>query len=335
MNFINLSTAISTTRTKEVGLRKVVGAGRSMIIWRFLIESKVITILSFCAALAVTLFLLPYFNRMAGTNLSFTNLLHPIVMISLFALFLLVSIISGLVPAFILSGLKPATILQRKFTGGLRGSFLQKSLVVGQFAISVFLVICTLFIFKQLKYMKSGALGFDKEQKLILRVQSNLGHLRGDYKGIKSAFMQNPAITGAAVSSLVPGDPSGGGYSLWKEGEHRDTGKFFRVITMGPDFIPLYDIKLVKGRVFQPGRETDKTNAYIINETAVKEFGFSTPAEAIGVRYTAHYHGKTKEIIGVVKDFHYEGMQKKIEPLLLDIETSLMNTLTLKWLLMI
>ena len=330
MNFINLSTAISTTRAKEVGLRKVVGAKQVVIMLRFLTESKMITLISFIAALVVTVFLLPYFNRMAGTDFSLSNLLHPLVLVSLIGLFFLVSISSGLFPALVLTQLKPTSILQRKFTSGLGRSLLQKTLVVGQFAISIFLVICTLFIFKQLNYMKGGALGFDKEQKLILRVKSNLGHLRRDYEAIKDAFRQNPEITGAAVSSLVPGDESSGGYSIWKEGASRDTGKFFRVITMGSDFIPLYDIQMVSGRTFQKDILTDKTSAYIINETAAWELGYTSPDEVIGKRYTGHYHGLTKKIIGVIKDFHYEGMHRKIEPLLLDIETSLMNTITLE-----
>jgi len=331
MNFINLSTAVSTTRAREVGLRKIIGAKRSVIIWRFLVEAKIITLLSFCVALAVTFVLLPQFNRMAGTELTISNLLHPLVLIVLLVLFITVSISSGIFPALILTGLKSSSILQRKFTSGLKGSFLQKTLVVGQFTISIFLVICTLFIFKQLNYMKSGALGFDKEKKLILRVKSNLPHLRRDYEAIKADFQKNPHILGAAVSSIVPGDESLSGYSLWREGTDRDrNSKRLRVITVGTDFISLYNLQLVCGRGFSKDFESDRSGAFIVNETGARLLGFTNLEEALGKRFTAHYHGGTEEIIGVIKDFHFEGMQNEIEPLLLDIEGSLMTSITLK-----
>ena len=279
--------------------------------------------------MGIVIILLPLFNSMAGTELNVINLLNPVVLLSLFILFLFVSISSGIFPAFIMTGFKPVSILQRTFNIRLKGSLMQRILVIGQFAISIFLIICTLFIFKQLNFMKGRALGFSREQKLILRVKSNLGHLMKDYIDIKNSFMQNPGVSGAAVSSFVPGDKKNGWYGIWKEGANRKGIKGFTVITMGPDFIPLYEIKMIQGRTFQSG-EADSKGAFIINETGVKHLGFSSPKEAIGKRYTTHYSEKTKTIIGVINDFHYRGMQEKIEPLILDIEKSLFNTLTLK-----
>jgi len=330
MNFINLSTALSTTRAREVGLRKVVGAARSQLIRQYLVEAQIITLISFAAAIVVAIFLLPLFNRMAGTTLTLSQLANPMVLVSLLVLFLLVSFISGIFPALILTGLKPASILQERFKFGLRGTIMQKVLVAGQFALTVFLVICTLSVLRQLDFMKGQALGFDKEQKLILRVKSNLGHLRRDYEAIKDAFLQHPQVTGAAVSSSVPGDEHRSRYLLWKEGEDRRRGVSLRVITAGADFIPLYGIQMVAGREFRKGPGSDATRAYLVNETGARVLGFQSLEEALGRRYTAHYHEMTKQIIGVVKDFHFRGMQEKIEPLVLDIESSLFDTLTLQ-----
>ena len=330
MNFINLSTALSTTRAREVGLRKVAGAARSQLIRQYLVEAQIITLISFIFALGVALILLPQFNRMAGTTLTLSQLADPVVLISLLVLFMLVSFISGIFPALILTGLKPASIFQERFKFRLRGTLMQKILVAGQFAVTVFLVICTLSVLRQLDFMKGQALGFEKEQKLILRVKSNLGHLRRDYEAIKDAFLQHPGVTGAAVSSSVPGDESRSGYMLWREGKDRRSGVRLKVITTGADFIPLYGIQVVAGREFRKGQGPDITGAYMVNETGARALGFSSLQEALAQRFTGHYHGQTKEIIGVVKDFHFRGMQEKIEPLLLDIESSLFDTLTLQ-----
>lgn len=330
MNFVNLSTALSTTRAREVGLRKVVGASRSQLIRQYLVEAQIITLLSIAAAVGVALFLLPLFNRMAGTTLSLADLGNPAVLASLAGLFLVVSFISGIFPALILTRLKPAAIFQERFKYRLRGMSMQKILVAGQFAVTVFLVICTLSVLRQLAFMKGRALGFDRDQKLVLRVKSNLGHLRRDYEAIKDAFIQIPGVSGAAVSSAVPGDEDKGRYMLWREGADRSTGSSLRVITTGADFILLYGICMAAGRPFHKGPGSDIDGAYVVNEAGARVLGFQTPEEALGKRFTAHYHEKTKEIVGVVRDFHYRGMQEQIEPLLFDFEDSLFNTLTLQ-----
>ena len=329
MNFINLSAALSTIRTKEVGLRKVVGAQRRQLVWQFLGESFLVTILAFILAFGLISLLLFPFNQMAGTELSLAGLKQPIVLFSLLGLLLFVSIGSGCYPALILTALNPVSVLQGKLAPTSRGTMVQKFLVVGQFAISIFLVICTLTVFKQLNFMKGRALGFNLEQKLVLRVQSNLGHLRRDYEAIKKEFLRNPSITGAAVSSSVPGDRTDSGYYMTSKAEDFRNAARLKVITMDYDFIPEYEIKMVAGRTFQRDIGNDEKEAYVINLAGVKELGFSSPEEALGKSFMAHYHRMTKRIIGVTDDFHYRGMQEIVEPLVMDIEDSLMNTITL------
>ena len=329
MNFMNLSAALSTMRTKEVGLRKVVGAQRQQLVRQFLGESFLITILGFIFALGLISLLLTFFNEMAGTELSLAGLKQPVVLFSLLGLLLFVSIGSGSYPAFILTSFKPASILQGRLAPASRGSMMQKFLVIGQFAISIFLVICSLTVFKQLNFMRGRALGFDLEQKLILRVKSNLGYFRRDYEAVKKDFLNYPSIIGATVSSSVPGDKGDSGYYMTTKKEDFKGASRLKVITMDYDFIPEYGIKMVAGRSFQREMGNDETGSFLINMAGVKELGFNSPEEAINKYYQAHYHRMTKRIIGVTDDFHYHGMQEVVEPLVMDIENSLMNTLTL------
>ncbi|MFC2167339.1 ABC transporter permease, partial [Acidobacteriota bacterium] len=331
MNFINLSAALSTTRTKEVGMRKVVGAQRKQLVWQFLGESFLITILAFIFAFGLILLLLIPFNQMAGTELSLAGLKQPIVLASLFGLLLFVSVGSGYYPSLILTAFNPIAVLQGKLAPTSRGSRMQKILVIGQFAISIFLVICTLTVFQQLNFMKGRALGFNLEQKLILRVKSNLNHLRRNYESIKNDFLQNPQITGTTVSSSVPGDITNSGYYMSTKGPDFSNSSWLKVITIDYDFIPEYEIQMLAGRPFQRSGEDDESGAYLINMAAVRELGFSTPEEAIGQSYMAHYHRQTKKIVGVTEDFHYRGMQNVVDPLILDIEDSLMSTITLSF----
>jgi putative ABC transport system permease protein len=331
MNFINLSAALSTTRMQEVGLRRVVGAQNRQLIGQFLGESFLITLLAFAAGFGMISVLLAPFNRMAGTELSISDLTQPLVLLSLLALLILVAVGSGGYPAFILTALKPVSILQGKAIASSRGTVLQKFLVVGQFAISIFLVICTLTVFKQLDFMRGRALGLDLDQKLLLRVKSNMNHLRQDYEAIKQDFLRHPSITGTTVSSRVPGDRSGAGYYLTPRAEDLRNAPRCKAITVDYDFIPEYGIKIVAGRAFDRNLGNDEAEAYVINLAAVKRLGFSSPEEALGKSFMAHYHRMTKSIVGVTDDFHFVGMHDTVEPYILDIENSLFSTITLSF----
>jgi putative ABC transport system permease protein len=331
MNFINLSAALSTTRTQEVGLRRVVGAQGRQLIGQFLGESFLITILAFVGAFGLTSLLLTPFNRMAGTELSMSGLLQPVVALSLFGLLILVAVGSGGYPAFILTALKPVSILHGHAVSSVRGAFLQRFLVIGQFAISIFLVIATLTVFQQLDFMRGRALGFSLDQKMLLRVKSNMNHLRRDYENIKLDFLQHPSIKGATVSSRVPGDRSLHGYHLKPQSEASENSFFCRVITVDYDFIPEYEIPIMEGRAYDRSMGNDEDESYIINLAAVKRLGFVSPEEALGKIFWASYHHKTKRIIGITENFHFLGMHDAVEPCMLDIENSLFNTITLSF----
>ncbi len=330
MNFVNLSTALSSTRMKEVGLRKVVGAERHQIVGQYLGESALVTTLALIVALGVTHLLLIPFNRLAGTDLSIGGLLQPVVFLSIVGLLLLVAIGSGAYPAFVLTSSRPVSVLHGTVTTSSRGSFLQKFLVVGQFAISVFLMICTLTVSRQLSFMRGRALGFDLEQKIAIRVKSNLGHLRQDFESIKMAFLRDPSITGVSVSSSIPGDIDESGYYLTTRPEDFRGAPWLKVIAVDADFISEYGIRMIAGRPFrEDGSSGDRTGAYLVNQTGARKLGFATAEEALGKSYMASYSRMTKKIVGVTEDFHYRGMKDLVDPLILDLEDSLYDTITL------
>ena len=225
---------------------------------------------------------------------------------------------------------KPVSVLHGQKTPSSRGALLQKVLVVAQFSISVFLIISTLTVFKQLSYMRGRALGFDMEQKIGLRVRSNLGHLRRDYEAIKLAFLRDPDITGATVSSSVPGDISGSGYYMTTRPEDFRGAARLKVITVDDDFLSEYGIRMAAGRPFRKDDGgADRRGSIIVNRRGAQELGFASPEEALGKSFQAHYHRLTKQIVGVTEDFHFVGMKDLVDPLLLDLEESLYDTITL------
>lgn len=329
INFVNLSATLAAARSREVGIRKTLGGSRGDLVFQFLGESLVITFFAFVAAFTFLSLLLRYFNRMAGTAITFQALGQPLVLGSLLVLFLIVGFSAGMYPALILSRFKPVSILKNQDMPGKQGNVAQRMLVLSQFAICIFMVVCTLVVFQQLTFMKGKALGFSREQKLILEVKSNQDYLRHNYEAIKSDFLKNDGITSATVSSSVPGEVIEGGYYLQKGAAFSPrNSKRLKVLTVDYDFIRSYGIAMASGRPFQKKAGNDEAAAYIVNEAGAREMGF-TPQSVLGTVWTAHYHRKTKSVIGVTKDFHFLGLKDSVEPILLDIENSLLRTITL------
>ncbi len=328
-NFINLSATLSATRSREVGIRKTLGGSRWELVFQFLGESLIVTFFAFMAAFASLSLLLRNFNRVAGTAITFQALGQPLVLASLLVFFLLVAFSAGMYPALVLSRFRPVSVLKDQVLPGKQGNAAQRLLVLGQFAICIFLVVCTLVVFRQLTFMKGRALGFSREQKLILEVKSNQAYFRRNFESIKSDFLKSAGITGATVSSAVPGEAFAGGYYLQK-------GAFFngrkdirlKVLTVDHDFLRNYDIAMVAGRPFQKASGNDEASAFIVNEAGARELGL-TPENALGTQWTAHYNRRTKNIVGVTADFHFLGMKEEAEPLVLDIERSLLRVITL------
>jgi putative ABC transport system permease protein len=324
MNFVNLSNARSVYRIKEVGLRKVIGAGRWQLTRQFLSESIIITFLAALSAALLTNILLPFFNQFAGTTLRIEDSLKPPVFAAILGLVLAVGMISGLYPAFILTAFRPGQIL-RGSRMGTQGSFALKVLVVGQFAISIFLATGSLSVYKQLGYMSGQNLGFDKDYKYVLHLRDN-AQIRNQVKTIKTEFLSYPGVLGAAASSSVPGRPMREGYLKWSD-DKLDKPLHLTFLSCDDDFISQYEIGLVAGRTFNE-KLNDEDQAFIINEAAVFHLGYSSPEEALGDRLHESYYGKWKTIVGVVENFHYQGLRHEVEPMYMEVSSSRYNMIT-------
>jgi putative ABC transport system permease protein len=316
LNFMNLSTARSANRAKEVGLRKVVGAQKRQLMGQFLGESLLIGFFSFGLAVGVAWLSLPLVNSLTGISLDFRVLLNPTLIIALIIGAALAGLTAGLYPAFVLSAFRPASTLKGIKSYGVKGYTLRNTLVVVQFAISVFLIIGTLMMFKQFDFMKNQHLGFEKEQKLILPLRGGID-IQENFDTVKDVFSKHPSVSGVAVSSHVPGrGASNFGVSLVGEEDDKNQSMFH--IYFDPDFIPDYGIKMVSGRSFQSDIGTDFMGAFLINEAAVKAFGWTSPEEALGKRFRTGHGGRVNPIIGVTENFHYRGLQSEVEPLVME-----------------
>ncbi|MGD8535151.1 MAG: ABC transporter permease [Candidatus Aminicenantes bacterium] len=314
LNFINLTTARSSRRAIEVGVRKAIGAQRNQLIFQFIGESVFLLMIALSAALVLAAAAVQRFNSLAGTAFSPTNLLQPGLLLRLFSLMIFAGISVGFYPAFFLSSFKPIFALKGlKHSGSSRYS-LRKILIVGQLLISVGLIISTLVIHKQIRFMKNQYLGFDKEQKLIIPVRGGVS-IRDNYPIVKSELTSHANIKGATVSSSVPGLFCRITGILLEGEELKDEHRFY-FYSVDYDFISEYGIEIIAGRSFHGEKSAGSSDGYIINETALAELGLSTPEDALGKRII--WEGG-QEIIGVIKDFHFSGLQTKIEPFFLAV----------------
>jgi putative ABC transport system permease protein len=324
---MNLSTARAASRAKEVGLRKVVGAQRLQLIGQFLGESLLVALLSLGLALVIARFAIPLLSNLTGIPLSFDAFLNPVVLFSLVGGAIIVGLAAGLYPAFVLSAFRPAVTLKGTFSSGSRGLALRTVLVVVQFAISVVLIIGTLTMYKQFNFMKNQYLGFEKEQKLILPLRGGID-IHENYETTKDMFSKHSSITDVTVSSSVPGRAVSN-FSIKLVGEEDDKSQSMFHLYFDHDFIPDYGIEMAAGRAFQKGMSTDIKGAFLINEAAVKAFGWSSPEEALGKRLLTGWGGRVNPVIGVTKNFHYRGLQTEVEPLVMEFTPEAFDHITL------
>ncbi|MEO8713359.1 MAG: ABC transporter permease, partial [Parafilimonas sp.] len=328
INYINLATARSVERAREVGVRKLLGALRSTLIRQFLTESFVLNIISLLLSLIIFFLLLHPFDLFTGRD-NYTGVaLTKNYWLIFFALFFSGTFLSGLYPAFVLSGFKPVIVLKGAFKNSASGQLLRKSLIVVQFVTSVVLIAGTIIVFQQVGFMRNQELGEDINNTLIIKGPQTLADslYQNTYQPFKSAVLQLPAIKNIAASTNVPGDEI-----YWTNGSKR-LGADQSVVSLynlgiDYDFIPSYDIKMAAGRNFSKQFGTDNKTA-IINETAAKLFGFKNAAAAIGERIKRG--GDTLTLIGVTADFHQLGLQKNIDPIILVLTPNISNFYSLK-----
>ncbi len=323
MNYMNLATARSTRRAREVGLRKVVGSRRSPLVLQFLSESMVFTIISLIISVILIIVLLPKFNLLAGKSFTFHVIYSSEVILSVLAVIVIVGIFGGSYPAFFLSRFSPVTVLKGEITQGSAGSLFRKILVVIQFAVSVIMITCTLIVFKQLNYLKTMDQGFD--QKNVIGLQLN-GPMIRKYPVLKQVLQENQNIKYVTSTNTAVGEGSGKViFSVETDQGMSNRGINFAVVDY--DFIRTLGIKIVKGRDFQRDMPSDTLSGVIVNETFVKRMAWSEP---IGKKVEVFGGNFIKaRVIGVMQDYHQTGMYNGIESLML-IYRPLNNNIYLK-----
>ncbi|MFI5159850.1 MAG: ABC transporter permease [Sphingobacteriales bacterium] len=326
INFINLTTARATERAKEVGVRKVIGAARNQLTIQFLGESVILCLVSFVLAVALVSLLLSMFNQLAGKIISQTILEHGFAGL-LLLISLLIGVVAGAYPALALSAFKPVMILKGRFSSSSKGALLRKGLVVFQFTISIVLIVGTLVVYRQLNYMRSQPLGFDKNQMVTLDF-GNDDNVIKSYESIKNEFRSIPNVLAVAVSHGLPGVGSANAHSEFENRQGAMQPLNINMYDVDYDFIPEYGMKVIAGRTFSKDYGTDTTKATVINEATAKILGYTSPKDAIGKKFSQW--GRDGQIIGVVKDFHYRSLQENVEPLNMRVNPSNARIFTLK-----
>jgi putative ABC transport system permease protein len=313
INFINLTTARSAERAKEVGIRKVVGAAKTQLARQFIGESIIICLIAFILAVLLSALLLPLFNQLSGKIVSHGIFEHSRYVFILFLAAIGIGLLAGIYPALVLSSFKPVVVLRGSFATGTRGILLRKVLVVAQFSISIALIIGTIVVYNQMNYMRSRELGFSKDQMMVIDTNGDPGK-----ESFRQAVRNIPAVKATALSSSVPGTGNPGAYSEIENNKGDLQIANLDLYYIDFDYIPVFKIKMAAGRPFSRDFLTDTTQAMILNEAAVKIFGYSSPEQAIGKRFKQW--GREGKIIGVTKDFHFRGLQEPIKPLSMRIE---------------
>ena len=318
INFINLTTARASRRNKEIGIRKVSGADRSSLVFQFLSEAFALTVVAAILALIIAAALIPSINDVLKQNLSLSILFdHGFVALTLLVL-MLTALLAGMYPAFILSRPIPAVILKQNVVK--KGGYsLRATLVVVQFAISVFLIISTFTIFNQIDYMLSKNLGFPKDNIVVLN--NNDINIQSNGLAFKNTLMNSQLFKAVSFSSGTPGCNNTTTNNFTPEGGTVKDEIIMQVIDVDYDFAKTFDLKIKEGRFFSPDYSTDTSEAYIINETAAKKLGWKNP---VGKRLTmggADPDAKYINVIGVLPDFNYSSLQNEISPTVFRLNT--------------
>lgn len=325
-NFVNLATAKSLQRAKEVGVRKTIGADRKQLIFQFLGETIFLTIISIVLSLALTAILLPWLNEFTGKNIDFAVFADPVVLLIFISLTIIVGILAGLYPALVLSRFKPVKVLKGSAAGDQEPGkipLLRHGLVVLQFSMSVLLIISAIVVFNQVNYLHNKDLGFSKEQIMFFPMRGDNMFTNKD--AFKDQLEQIPGVSSVSIGYGFPGDAvAGDGIKILKNGQLVDQPATQLMVDY--DYIETLGLEMVAGRPFSEEMGTDKDKAFIINETAVKNLGFETPEKAIGKELTWNVWNnvnpdsvKVGQVVGVVKDFNYKSLYEKVETTVLQI----------------
>lgn len=320
INFMNLSTARSAGRAREVGIRKVVGSARGQLVRQFLIESMILSVISMSIALVLIKLVLPFFNSLSGKEFVMSNFYHWEILLVVIAVTLLTGIFAGLYPAFLISAFQPISVLKGQLKSGVKSGWLRSGLVVFQFAASIILIISTMVVMNQLKYIQEKKLGFNKEEVLILQ---NAYLLDKQAEAFKNELLTHPQIKSATISSYLPVPSNRNSTAVFPEGQVANKNSTsIQNWDIDYDYFKTLGINIIKGRNFSREFSTDDSAA-IINQQAAKQFGWQNPiGKKLSGVVSLKGDMKTFTVIGMVEDFHFESLRSSIGPMVLFLEES-------------
>nr|NQU92778.1 ABC transporter permease [Bacteroidota bacterium] len=314
VNFINLSTSRSIDRAKEVGIRKVVGAGKEQLIYQFILESFLINIIAAFLAILLVALVIPHFNQLMNSQLSFGLLAGGNFWITLLLLFFLGAILSGVYPAFVMTSFKPVSVLKGKFSTNKKGTFLRKALVIFQFTASIFLITGTITVYNQLLFMKNQDLGIDLDQTIVIRTPGITDSLYAiKYNTFKNEVLNLSQVKSYSAATNVPGDEIFWANGIRKVEETKDQSKVIYMIGMDESYIPAFDLDIIAGRNFSKDFSADDS-AVIINENAIAYLGFKDAEEAVNRK--VRLSGKNRTIVGVINNYNQLSLKTATIPLI-------------------
>jgi putative ABC transport system permease protein len=322
INFMNLSTARSANRAKEVGIRKVLGTEKNTLITQFLTESTLVALIGLLIALMITILVLPYFNDLANKQLTSRSLFQPAFLPFLILIPIVVGLIAGSYPAFYLSSFQPITVLKGKLSGGFKKSNFRSALVVIQFAATIFLIFATIVVYNQLDFIQTRKLGFSKDQVLVI----DNAYVMGDRaEAFREEVLKQPGVLTGTLSSFLPVENSSRSDNTYSKVAVMDpqSGLNMQTWSIDYDYLKTLGMELQSGRNFSKEFGTD-SNAVIINETTAKLLGYPEDAVGKNIYYTPDgANPQPLQIIGVVKNFHFESLRQNVGPLCFRLEKSI------------
>ena len=318
VNFMNLATARSAERAREVGMRKVLGADRRQLFNQFMGESYLMSFLAVALAIAMVYFLLPVFNSYIDKGLSFNIFQDSFLLTGLAGLFLIVGLLAGIYPALYLSGFRPTAILKGEAIKGSKGVLFRKGLVIFQFSLSVILIIGTIIFYLQLQHMQTKKLGFDKEQIVLLPMDQNL--IAWEFDTFREEALRNPNIQSVTATSKILGSNVQDNWKIFPANAPQGKEESMPALHVTHNFIDTYNIELIAGRSFSKEYPTDKDKAVLINKEMVDVLEAEDPEDALGELFyyePSEEERQTYSVIGVVDNFNYASVKKEISPLVI------------------
>lgn len=323
VNYTNLAVARSIKRVREVGMRKVVGASRGQLIVQFIGESVLLAVMALALAVGMVFLVLPVFGQFVGRDLSITFVDFRLSIFVLMGLAVVVGIISGSYPALLMSSLRPSLVLKGKLSSHLGRWRLRSLLIVGQYAISMILVVGSVVIYQQLGFIQNKELGYSREHTVAVTVEDNAFQV--NYDAIKSELLNNANVLGVTSAGHLPSHITSRVVVRGWEGSTTEDALPIHINAVDYDFLDVFEVELVAGRNFSPDFATDVSGAYLLNETAVQALGWE---QAIGKAF--NFQGQVGPVVGVMKDFHLHSLHQPIQPLVFYLDPSEMRYLLVK-----